>query len=114
MTEFEMDRVLSMVDSDNSGQVSFDEFLMTCIDPKEMLIKENLERAFKDFDEDNGGSVSPTEIIKALTPKSGGIPIDTWEKVFNVKPGQLSRKVQEITYNEFKLFMERIFGDEAL
>jgi len=68
MTEYEMDRVLAIVDSDNSGKVSFEEFLMTCVHPHEMLTKDTMYRAFKDFDEDGGGSISADEIISALTP----------------------------------------------
>ena len=33
MSEGEMDKVLALVDTDNSGKIGFDEFLMTAIHP---------------------------------------------------------------------------------
>ena len=114
VTEYEMDKVLALVDADNSGEVCFEEFLMTCISPSEMLTKENLEKAFSDFDTSGDRSVSPTEIMKALEPKNGHVSTAVWELVFNVKPGELSQKKTEITFNEFKLFMERIFSMESI
>ena len=113
-----MDRVLAKVDVDNSGQVSFDEFLMTCIHPQEMLTKDNMYRAFKDFDDDGGGSVSTVEIKQALTPKNGKISDETWDIVFQMKKDDPNKGAEaqevEITEVEFKLFMERIFTLEGV
>ena len=55
---------------------------MTCIKPQEMLTKDNMYRAFKDFDDDGGGSISTNEIKKALTPNNGHISQETWDIVF--------------------------------
>jgi len=102
-----MDIALAMVDLDNSGELTFNEFVLTCITPEKMLTKDNIYEAFKDFDADGGGSISIEEIKQVLSPKNRPISEDIWEDAFrgfdSIKEGG------EITFVEFKLFLETIF-----
>lgn len=58
MTYFEIDVILASVDEDNSGQIGFEEFLVTAIEPLKLLTRDKLTKAFRTFDTDGGGSVS--------------------------------------------------------
>jgi calcium-dependent protein kinase len=62
----ELDMILAQIDTDLSGQITFSEFLVACINPEEVLTKERLEAAFRVFDIDRSGSISMEEIRSAL------------------------------------------------
>lgn len=81
VAETEMDAVLACVDIDQGGSIGFDEFLMTSIDPYEILTKDNINKAFRDFDDDDGGSISVGEIKVALSTRFE-IKQDIWDNVF--------------------------------
>lgn len=62
MSELELDRVLSYVDNDQNGFLTYSEFLVASVNPKEILTKERISACFKSFDEDESGAVSLIEI----------------------------------------------------
>lgn len=102
----EIDRILSQIDADLSGEITFSEFLVACIDPKTILSNDRLLAAFNTFDVDHGGTISIDEIKMALC---AGKNID--DKVW----GDILTEVDpngdaEISFNEFKVIMERIFN----
>lgn len=37
ISDMEIDRILSQIDADLSGEITFSEFLVACINPKEIL-----------------------------------------------------------------------------
>ena len=57
-----IDKILSIVDVDQNGTIEFSEFLVTTVDPMMMLGKDKILKAFKDFDEDDSGSISISEL----------------------------------------------------
>jgi Ca2+-binding EF-hand superfamily protein len=42
VTDIELDRMLSIVDADMSGEIAFSEFIIACIDPKDALRGDHL------------------------------------------------------------------------
>ena len=51
---------------DGSGNIDYSEFVVATINKKQLLTQDKLFQAFKIFDKDGGGSISPDEIKKIL------------------------------------------------
>ena len=63
MDQFTLDRIFASLDDDNSGLLSFEEFLVPSIDPFISLrSNEKLWVAFKDMEVNNKGYVTMQEI----------------------------------------------------
>ena len=58
VTMYEIDIILSLLDTNNSGKVSFSEFLVTAVDPIKYLTRDKVTKAFRAFDKDNSGSIT--------------------------------------------------------
>ncbi|CDW74871.1 protein kinase domain containing protein [Stylonychia lemnae] len=106
ISDMELDRILAQVDADLSGEITFSEFLVACINPKEILTTDRLQAAFNTFDIDQSGFISMDEIKKALC---AGKNIDdkVWAKV--VEQVDINDD-NEISFLEFKDMMEKIFN----
>jgi len=50
------------VDTDQSGYIEYSEFVMATINEKKLSTAERLQTAFKLFDKDNSGTITPAEI----------------------------------------------------
>jgi calcium-dependent protein kinase len=61
-------RVLSIIDTDLSGEIDFSEFLTATVNFENLLTEEKLKLAFNYFDTDRGGSISLEEIKEVLDP----------------------------------------------
>lgn len=42
ISDMELDRILAQVDADLSGEITFSEFLVACVNPKEILTLDRL------------------------------------------------------------------------
>ena len=77
-----------MVDDEVNGYFTFKSILRTCMPLEKLLKKDMTLLAFRDFDDDKSGSVTPTEFIDAMnkyTPKGYQVvEFDTWKKIFRV------------------------------
>lgn len=80
-----MQYLFSLIDKDNSGLISFDEFVITVVDPMQVIKRENAQKAFKAFDSDGGGSISTDEMQEFLSPHQN-IPDFIWRQVLGLKP----------------------------
>lgn len=60
--EIEVQKIMTVADSDGSGYIDFTEFVTATIDKKNLLSKERIETAFKLFDKDGSGSISVDEL----------------------------------------------------
>ena len=106
VSDMELDRILSQVDADLSGEITFSEFLVACINPKDIITEDRLKAAFNTFDVDHSGYISMDEIKQALC---AGKNID--DKVWLSVVDEVDvNKDDEISFKEFKEMMERIFN----
>ena len=97
VSEHELDRLLAYIDSDQNGFVTFDEFFLACVDPRDVIEPGKMKEAFRMFDGDNSGSVSIEE-FRCAVDKEGLIPYETWEAIFNKIDADGSG---EINFEEF-------------
>lgn len=66
ISDIELDRILAQVDADLSGEITFSEFLVACVNPKDILTEERLRNVFDIFDNDKSGCISMDEVKNAL------------------------------------------------
>jgi len=66
MTDIELDRMLSIVDADMSGEIAFSEFMIACLEPKKVLTGDNIKQLFALFDADGSGELSMDEVKDAV------------------------------------------------
>lgn len=96
MSDIELDRTLAFVDDDQNGYLTFGEFLVASVNPKELLNKERMQACFKSFDEDGSGSVSLDE-VKSVIGKQVKMSDDAWRKIMQFDDDGN----QEMDYEEF-------------
>ena len=94
------EKIFEQLDLDQSGLISYDEFLSAMIDGKKVITEEKLQKAFKIFDKDNNGRLSVQEIINVFGGKE-----ESWKKV--IEDIDLN-KDGEVDFNEFKLMMRNL------
>ena len=56
--ENEVEKIMNLVDTDQSGFIDFTEFITATMDRKKVLSKERIEAAFRTFDKDGSGSIT--------------------------------------------------------
>ena len=66
LDEDQLEKLFSSVDIDGSGFIDYSEFIMATMNEKKNISEEKLVSAFKIFDTDNSGTISPEEIWQVL------------------------------------------------
>ena len=66
VTDIELDRMLSIVDADMSGEIGFTEFVIACLNPHDVITTEHLRSLFNLYDADGSKLLSMREIKNAI------------------------------------------------
>lgn len=66
MSDEEVEKMFSAVDSDNSGYIDYSEFVVAAMNEKQLTTNDKLQAAFKMFDKDGSGVISADEIKDVL------------------------------------------------
>jgi Ca2+-binding EF-hand superfamily protein len=100
-----------MVDQDQNGFISYEEFLRATIDLKDILSEKNLEEAFKQFDKNGDGSISALE-IKEVLGKGLNISDNVWEDIVKQvdinNDGEVKLYIIKVSLEEFKKMMRKL------
>jgi calcium-dependent protein kinase len=106
--EQEIDDLITNIDADGSGEIDYNEWMMTAVSKEKLLSQEKLEQAFALFDTNNDKSLSYSEVTNLL------------QGVKNVNPKAVERAVRDLdfssgngqlTFKEFKALIEKLFDD---
>lgn len=102
--EKDLMKIIKKIDQDKSGYIEYEEFIRASINKKNLLSETNLTYAFKLFDKDGSGGITPNE-LKALL----GITSKYSDKVWNEVINQIEHnKENEVTYKEFQNMMQKL------
>jgi calcium-dependent protein kinase len=66
LDEEQLEKLFGSVDIDGSGYIDYSEFIMATMNEKKNISEEKLVSAFKIFDKDDSGTISPEEIKEVL------------------------------------------------
>ena len=80
MSEIELDRILSYVDNDQNGFITFGEFIVASVSQQQILTGDRMRDCFKSFDLDGSGAISKKE-IKEIIGKQVRLPESQWSKL---------------------------------
>lgn len=106
LTQDDVDAMFKSVDIDDSGFIDYSEFVLACMNEKNLLTNDKLEAAFKMFDKDGSGLITKDEIKEVLSVGAG---ID--ESAINEVIRQVDENGDgEISFEEFCLMMKNISG----
>jgi len=98
------------VDTDNSGFIDYSEFVVAAMNESQLTTNEKLQAAFKMFDKDGSGIISPDEIKEVLSfGGSNQLSKNTLDAIVK----QVDENGDgEISYEEFVDMMKRA-GDAS-
>lgn len=74
ISDEEIERMFDAVDTDKSGFIDYTEFVVASMNEKALLTSERLIGAFKMFDKDKSGEITPNEIKEVLGAQENRIP----------------------------------------
>jgi Ca2+-binding EF-hand superfamily protein len=67
LSDDEINALFQRVDIDKSNEIDYSEFVIATMNEKEVISGNKLQTAFKMFDKDGGGTISPEEIKQILS-----------------------------------------------
>uniref|UniRef100_A0A7S3JCL8 Calcium-dependent protein kinase 1 n=1 Tax=Euplotes harpa TaxID=151035 RepID=A0A7S3JCL8_9SPIT len=104
LNEDELDRLFDEVDTDKSGFIDYSEFIVATMSSKKNMSEEKLMAAFKLFDTDGSGTISPDE-LKSVLGSSGKISDEVIEEVLKQAD---ENNDGEIEFSEFCKLMSQV------
>jgi calcium-dependent protein kinase len=106
----EIDKIISLMDFDQNGNIDYEEFIRMCIPRDQLFTDKNLENAFLLFDKDKKGFITPKDIINVI--KANKILDDDLKKAIKEEILEVADEI--IDCNEFKHLMLYLTGREKL
>lgn len=99
----------SRIDADGSGEIDYSEWVIAAVDKAAMVTEENLNRIFRMFDKDGGGSISLTELEDIIL---AGQAIDS--RLLQEALNQVDDDGGgEIEFDEFKQMMSNLVSNDV-
>ena len=102
-----------MIDQDQNGFISYEEFLRATVDLTTILSEQNLEEAFHIFDKNGDGLICSVE-IKEVLGKGANISEDIWEDIVKQvdvnNDGQVIINDKKVSLEEFKKMMRKLIS----
>jgi len=100
LSKAELETIFEQVDSDESGEIDYSEFVMGTMNAKSLVSEKRLEAAFRAFDRDGNGQISPEEVRLIL----GGSIVD--DKAVAKIIAQVDADGDgQVNFSEFKTMM---------
>ena len=96
------EEIFKSIDTDNSGNIEYTEFISACIEKNLYLNEQKLKDAFKLFDADGSGKISRAEIEKVLHSSKNSKEVDAIMAKHDVN------KDGEIDFQEFLSMMKEL------
>ncbi|CAG9314692.1 unnamed protein product [Blepharisma stoltei] len=103
----DIEDIIRQVDVNNSGYIDYTEFIMATARKESLLCIENLDSAFKAFDEDGSGKISAIE-LKNVFGKELIATDEVWKEMINEVD---ENGDGEIDLTEFRAMMTHIFDN---
>ena len=104
LNEDEIDKLFNDVDTDKSGSIDYSEFIVATMSSKKNMSEEKLTAAFKLFDTDGNGTISPME-LKSVLSSSGQISDETIDQILKQAD---DNNDGEIEFDEFCKLMAQV------
>lgn len=96
-----VNKVFGLVDTDNSGEIDFSEFVTATVNRMELLNEQKLKDAFNLYDKDGGGTISIDE-LKMVLGNGQDISDEIWEEIVH----EIDENGDgEVDFGEFKAMM---------
>ena len=105
LKEINIEQLLSDIDGNLDGVISYEEFLRVTVNKKKLLNERNLQIAFDKFDLDKDGKLSKTEIKTVLDTTDFEYINRLIDAIDNNRDGYVS-------FDEFKNLMNQVLMDE--
>ena len=102
--EKEVENLIMMADSDGSGNISYQEFMMTCVNQEKFLTIQRLESIFHEIDLDKNHRISLDELNQFLGTSKHLDKKDLAAQFQAVDPDG----VGEITFDQFQKLIENM------
>merc|ERR1719150_1220553 len=106
MSDEEVETMFNAVDTDKSGFIDYSEFVVAAMNENQLTTNEKLQAAFKMFDKDGSGIISPEEIKEVLS--FGGTNALSKEAIEAIVKQVDENGDGEISFEEFVDMMKKI------
>ena len=106
MSDEEVETMFNAVDTDKSGFIDYSEFVVAAMNENQLTTNEKLQAAFKMFDKDGSGIISPEEIKEVLS--FGGTNALSKEAIDAIVKQVDENGDGEISFEEFVDMMKKI------
>ena len=110
MSEEEVNQLFKRIDFNHDGEINYTEFLAVTVDRRKAITENNLLFAFHHFDINNTGFITESALEECFRREGKHLAHEDLQAMLSqvtvATPGQ-------ITYEEFKNFMQEILWAEA-